>query len=154
MITKSLRQVTLKCIGSLARYHPGRLFLHEQTLPGGGVTDRAWWGRTMAGGPPAATQSVGLLSSLESFCPSGKELRAFLPHDCNDEVSDQWCPLVGAPHPPLEDAIVCPLLSGRAWPGSPRATPGFSLLSGCFTCRLPSECIQPFVCPEATQSSL
>ena len=73
----------------------------------------------------------------------------------NSEVGDSQSPLLGAACPHSPGSCLYFLAGLGLGPGSPKAALGFGLLSGCLMCRRHSlNQIQPFVFPEAAQSSL
>ena len=157
MITKNLRQETLSNECVPWQVQPAQFLLHKQTLPGSDaidVIDGVWRGQMARG---CLWEPAGVWCSFPPWriVALKKENRMLsILMSVNSEVGNSQPPLLGAACPHSLGSCLCFLAGLGPGPGSPKAALGFGLLSGCLMCRRHSlEQIQPFVFPEAAQSS-
>ena len=137
---------------------PAQFLLHKRTLPGSDaidVIDGAWRGQMARGCllEPAGVWCSFLPWRIVTLKKENGMLSILM--SVNSEVGDSQSPLLGAACPHSPGSCLYFLAGLSLGPGSPKAALGFGLLSGCLMCRRHSlNQIQPFVFPEAAQSSL
>ena len=157
-ITKKLRQKTLSNACIPWQVQPAQFLLHKRTLPGSDaidVIDGAWRGQMARGCllEPAGVWCSFLPWRIVTLKKENGMLSILM--SVNSEVGDSQSPLLGAACPHSPGSCLYFLAGLGLGPGSPKAALGFGLLSGCLMCRRHSlNQIQPFVFPEAAQSSL